>query len=89
MGVSSGAEVKVVFTEASMYAGDRSGAVQGRNSKTRWRLIRTLRRIYSDAISVLELHTLSGSHSGTVLATGGTECTINVWVLTSLVLYLW
>ena len=53
------------------------------------KVIRTFRSIHSGAISVLELHTLSGSHSGTVLATGGTECTINVWVLTSLVLYLW
>ena len=44
---------------------------------------RTFRSIHSGAISVLELHTLSGSHSGTVLATGGTEGTVKVWDLTS------
>jgi len=34
------------------------------------KVIRTFRSIHSGAISVLQLHTLSGSHSGTVLATG-------------------
>jgi len=47
------------------------------------KVIRTFRSIHSGAISVLQLHTLSGSHSGTVLATGGTEGTVKVWDLTS------
>merc|ERR1719318_1921141 len=47
------------------------------------KVIRTFRSIHSGAISVLGLHTLSGSHSGTVLATGGTEGTVKVWDLTS------
>ena len=43
-------------------------------------VIRTFRSIHSGAISVLGLHTLSGSHSETVL---GTEGTVKVWDLTS------
>ena len=47
------------------------------------KVIKTFCSIHSGAISVLGLHTLSGSHSGTFLATGGTEGTVNVWNLTS------
>jgi len=47
------------------------------------KIVRSFRSIHSGSISVMQLHTLSGAHSGTVLATGGTEGTVKVWDLTN------
>ena len=47
------------------------------------KVIKTCCSIHSGAITVLGHHTLSGSHSETVLATGGTEGSVKVWDLTS------
>ena len=47
------------------------------------KLVRTFLSIHSGAISVLELHTLLGAHSGTVLVMGATEGTVKVWDLNS------
>ena len=44
---------------------------------------RTFRSIHTGFISVMKIHTLTGSHSGCILATGGSEGTVKVWDITN------